>query len=192
MLQSYQRLIIFLEFLENRATALEAVGQSDKKAHDKSYHHISLGNDREKCLYCKESGHKTYLCKKFRSLNVNERISFSDRNKICKLCLNSHLGKCKMQLKCHTCSKNHNTLLHADSGKGTQFNQINTVNTSVNTLNESNKSYNKTGNVLLPTIKLKIKTKNNSFLVVRCLLDSGSQMSLISSCLAKELQLKSF
>lgn len=47
-------------------------------------------------------------------------------------------------------------------------------------------------NVILPTVKLKIKHENGNFIIVRGLIDTGSQTSLITSNLVKTLKLSPY
>lgn len=178
----------FLQYLENRATALETAGNSERRFPEKTkFSHLNLEQDKEKdfkCLFCKSSGHKVYNCKRFKTISVSDRISFIDKNKFCRVCLNSHLGKCKLSIKCQICAKEHNSLLHLEKSEWHKSNvpKENTFNGFQETSH----------NVLLPTVKVKVKGKNGIFFDAYCLLDSGSQMSLISNEFVKKLELPPF
>lgn len=104
----------FLEYLETRATALETAGGTSRGVNTFYSNHVQLEKNEYSCVFCKPSGHKLYNCRKFKTLSVNNRISFVDKNKICRMCLNSHIGKCKSKFRCQVCHKEHNSLLYLD------------------------------------------------------------------------------
>ncbi|KAF2895972.1 hypothetical protein ILUMI_10203 [Ignelater luminosus] len=178
----------FFQFLENRATAFEAVALPETKniKEKASYVHLAVKNKPEsKCSYCTVIGHKIFNCKKFKILAVNERISYVDKNRLCKSCLNSHRGKCKMSIQCQVCHNNHNMLLHLD----TQIHETEVLS-GVNSVNCLAKQ--QCNNILLPTVKVRIKSENGKFIIARGLLDSGSQSSFITYRIIKKLNLKTF
>lgn len=168
----------FLNFLENRATALETAGSSEKPQ-VKNVHYLT--EKESQCSHCNFKGHKIFSCRKFKSLSTNDRISFVDRNKLCRLCLKNHSGKCKMSFRCGTCQKDHNTLLHLDRQP-----QSDTKVMHFNFAQEQHES------VLLPTIRVKIKTNNGKYIFARGLVDTGSQVSLVKNSLVKRLNVKTF
>jgi len=104
----------FLEYLETRATALETAGGTIKEVNTFYSNHVQLEKNEYSCVFCKLSGHKLYNCRKFKTLSVNDRIYFVDKNKICRMYLNRHIGKCKSKFRCQVCHKEHNSLLHLD------------------------------------------------------------------------------
>ncbi|KAJ8979676.1 hypothetical protein NQ317_001076 [Molorchus minor] len=177
----------FLQYLENRATALEAVTLPDNKDIKEKVCHVAKSHKfkEQKCQFCKGTGHKIYNCMKFKTTSVNDRISFIEINKHCKICLNLHPGRCKYSYKCATCKREHNSLLHKSAPDET-----NVASNIVSTHHYITKA--SSANVLLPTVKVKLKSADGQEYFVRGLLDSGSQTSLISSDLAKKLKCKTF
>uniref|UniRef100_A0A6P7HHK7 Uncharacterized protein LOC114348863 n=1 Tax=Diabrotica virgifera virgifera TaxID=50390 RepID=A0A6P7HHK7_DIAVI len=188
----------FLSYIENRATALETVTTPDKKCstNKERYQKTHLATSKVKletrCSFCSSSGHKIYNCSSFKSVSVNDRVSFIDSHKACRICLNNHPGRCKMSFRCSVCRKEHNSLLHVDrqtpldsTGQGNSGN-ADDRETTFGSINEN------INNVLLPTVKVKIRTKRGDYITARGLLDTGSQISLVTSRLVSKLNLKTF
>ncbi|KAJ0174131.1 hypothetical protein K1T71_010277 [Dendrolimus kikuchii] len=92
-----------------------------------------------------------------------ERIEFAKNNNLCNICLNNHKGKCKFHFRCTHCNKGHNSLLHPnDQDPVTLFSNI-------------------CNNVLLPTVRIKLFSKDNREVHVKAILDTGSQASLVTT-----------
>ena len=193
----------FVMFLENRATALENVNLPESKNFkDKKERVTNLstknknGNskgDFNKCVFCSTSGHRLYNCKQFQSVPVSERISFVEKQKCCKICLNKHFGRCKYNFECATCHKPHNSLLHLPKQNTDQTKSESENKTETNALEKINcHSRQNNDDVLLPTVRLKIKSSTGEYIFARGLLDSCSQSSFIINDLVKKLNLKTF
>lgn len=163
----------FLAFLEKRALALENSEQPYHAASGKQKVAMPVTATAEaspSCNYCK-SDHKIFKCKSFKILSASKRIEFCKDNKLCNVCLNPHAGKCKYHFRCAVCKKSHNTLLHDDSYKGSD--------SSKETITLfSNSDDNK---VLLPTVKVKLYSREGKEVHVKAILDSGSQASLVTT-----------
>lgn len=167
----------FLEFLENRATALEAATGSESKGSKQLTCNIATDSIKakrevQKCCFCNTVGHKLYNCIHFKNKTSNERSVFINDKKLCKICLNSHKDKCKLNIRCQVCNKNHNTLVHVE--------QENLVSLNCNK--------DIMQNVLLPTIKVKIKSNSKKYIYARALLDTGSQSCLCTNNLVNQLK----
>lgn len=173
----------FLAYLENRAIALEASSSVSEtnRSKDKVYGLLAK-HSTVKCPFCLIAGHKLYNCIKFKSTLVKDRISFINKHNYCTLCLNNHSGKCKMLFRCGTCKRDHNTLLHLDK----QPPEDKPIEKKVMHFNLQHE------NVLLPTVRVRIKSSNGKYVYARGLVDTGSQISLVTSTLIKKLNLKTF
>lgn len=108
------------EFLENRANALDLATKGSKPQKTASTHFIK-GNkqqwaDRKCSLGCNDK-HPLFKCKKFNGMNITERREAVKTTKACFNCLTPGHGtiSCKSKLKCRTCNRHHNTLLHDPS-----------------------------------------------------------------------------
>lgn len=176
-------LVEFIKFLEKRANAFEESG--DKTAHESiSKRPFKVTNVAAKsspgkvCKYCDKVDHSLFNCPKFKTAADVVRIKFVDDHKLCTVCLNEHKGRCRFHFKCKICKSGHNTLLHKDGNAD----QEQTV--ALHTSSSSTQ-------VLLPTIKVKLFDSRGRTLLVRALLDSGSQASFITHSLMKRLSLNS-
>lgn len=172
----------FIEFLEKRAIALE---DSSPSAVTPSYEHFSKFKFPNKvsnvaaninvCKFCSKSNHRIYSCPQYKILALNQRLSFAQEHKLCPLCLNAHIGKCKLNIKCKLCQLAHNTLLHQEPQA---------VEPVVSLLSKPLAT-----NVLLPTVKVKLVDMYGEPIVVRALLDTGSQDSFATTNIVKKLGL---
>lgn len=77
------------------------------------------------------------------------------------------MGKCKYHFRCGECKKNHHSLLHLEEEAG--------PGPLVLLSGDSAK------NVLIPTARVKLLVKDGREVHVKCILDSGSQVSIITS-----------
>lgn len=146
------------------------------------------------CLVCRHR-HALRKCKRFLQMNVAKRQQIVE-------------DSCFTKTGCKYCNKNHHTLLHENQRlrspkvekSHTQYTNAPkeghppkaAMSTSINetatlTLSAILKQNSIT---LLPTILTKISSKNEEF-VVRCLLDSASKVSCISSKTVEKLGLTS-
>ncbi|XP_073953501.1 uncharacterized protein [Choristoneura fumiferana] len=125
------------------------------------------------CLFCK-CEHKLFSCPKFKLLPADERIAFAANNNLCNICLNKHNQKCRYHFKCIICKGKHNTMLHAETAEPpvTMMSKVSSTQ------------------VLLPTVRVKLVTNNGTEVLVKALLDSGSQTSFATAELVRLLDLK--
>lgn len=159
----------FLKYLEHRALALENAEQPQSNARISA--HITTTQAQPNCSYCKYD-HKLYTCKTFQMLTATDRIKFITESKRCTICLGAHTGKCKYHFRCSECRGPHNSLLHCKEP----------APPVTLTGNISN-------NVLLPTVRIKVHGRDGTEFHVKALLDSGSQVSLVTSSLVQQLGL---
>ncbi|KAF9413700.1 hypothetical protein HW555_008146 [Spodoptera exigua] len=120
------------------------------------------------CLFCKNS-HRLYECPSFKSISLEEKIAFVSSNKLCENCLRpGHVVKrCRLSATCRHCKQRHNTLLHKTEGKENS----NSVSMSSTYSSE----------VLFCTARVKVTNPaTNETMIVRALLDSGSQSTIIT------------
>ena len=121
------------------------------------------------CKFCNVKGHSMYKCKKF--CTYNSRVNRCKELNLCSSCSSSrHLAEAcpgKLKFECNNCKSNSH--IAALCNKTTS-----NVNICLNSYAGSNNDY------LLPTLTITIyyglKTTK-----VRCLLDTGSQRSYVSS-----------
>ena len=155
-----------------------------------------------KCYLCDDT-HKARLCSKYDNANAR-------RNRLveigkCFRCLKSrHDGRCQEVVRCFTCNKNnHNELFcyrnlrdnsrsNNQVGSSTQpSSSVNTVNVEVGSLVSSAKCMGSKYSSMLATAQVSVSNNYHSQPeFVRCFWDPGSQLSFISSKLARKLNLK--
>lgn len=184
----------FISFLEKRAIALEESphhnnSNSNKASYSKSYKVINVAIQNN-CSFCNNTGHLLYKCPKFKLASLNERQRFITASKLCTICLKSHVGKCKLNIKCLTCKQSsHNSLLHHDDEKKLVSNSVVYKNTNEN-LKPNSFFIKMNNNVIIPTVKVMLFDKSGRPTMARAILDSGSQVSFITSSLVRELGLQ--
>ncbi|KAL0811217.1 hypothetical protein ABMA28_009646 [Loxostege sticticalis] len=130
------------------------------------------GKPAPACILCK-CAHKLFNCTKFKLMPASDRLQFVSEQKLCKICLNKHVKSCRYHFKCATCKQRHNSLIHVDEDP-----------TPVSFLSETACTQ-----VLLPTAQVKLIANNGTEVLVKALLDSGSQMSFVTKELVKSLKL---
>lgn len=173
-----------LAFIERRAISFEETNLAGGKsvaavARFKSTNVASIKPSVKSCLFCHSKDHKLFACQQFQSLSSQDRVQFVEKAELCKICLNSHSKKCIFHFKCSECkSREHNSLLHLDNG--------------VCNLTNSSKPTVPNGMVLLPTIKVKFPASNGTYIIAKGLVDSGSQVSFITTDLITKLHVQTF
>ncbi|XP_037931405.1 uncharacterized protein LOC119666195 [Teleopsis dalmanni] len=151
------------------------------------------------CKVCNTDKHPIYYCKKFIEMTPPERLNWIQRQKLCVNCFKSdHKAKVCEAGSCKKCAKKHNTLLHLEqqSPKPSRAPATNTKSTT--TLINANESPSITATtnakctrnyVLLATAKVRIIANNGRTCDVRAILDSGSQVNLVTQRVINKLSL---
>lgn len=147
--------------------------------------------DDNHCPMC-EKPHRLYRCEVFKSKSPRERNEFVKANRLCFNCLSStgHNSKnCKCLTRCQAsgCGKPHHSMLHftnpseggTNSIKSPQSNSITTESTT--TVD--------TQDIMLQVLPVKVISEQTA-ITTYCLIDSGSDVTLIDPSLAKELNIK--
>lgn len=191
----------FLAFLQSQFQSLEAVNNKEKHGQFRTSA-ISTHQDSRGCVLCKGEDHPIRLCNTFLRLGTAERYQIAKTHKLCINCLKSgHLIKACTSRKCLKCNKLHNTLLHFEpQGNTHDDNQDNTLdNNTILSSGESDiiettpvslsasecpahQNY-----VLLSTARVRLVANNGRVQECRAILDSGSQVNLVTERLVKQL-----
>ncbi|XP_072380663.1 uncharacterized protein [Diabrotica undecimpunctata] len=162
-----------------------------------NYKVVATGTDAKIfCNFCSLQNHLLFQCKKFKNLSVSERFNFIKTKKLCVNCFGRHfVASCKNKHSCFVCKQKHNTLLHFSSPVGEPtINNSDSPNTlsagfqegaSMPTALSSTSIDNK---VLLGTLSVCVYSKYGRKIIVKALIDPGSQLSFITAGLAKRLQ----
>ncbi|KAJ8708890.1 hypothetical protein PYW08_010272 [Mythimna loreyi] len=175
---------------------------SSNKAISQSPSYRKLQNNRPNCPVCNDA-HAIFNCKQFADFSPMKKKQCVANLNYCQNCLYDHKGKeCLSKKRCIECNGFHNTLLHDSNSKelskqggnlmpstqqsNSRFNQerVNHGNTHVTQEN------NMMQETLLSTALLKVQKVDGTYLILRALIDQGSQMSLITENAAQQLGLK--
>lgn len=148
-----------------------------------------------KCPHC-FAEHKLHNCEKFLQLPKEMKLKTVKQHKYCINCIFNHNGnKCHSKKRCLTCSGRHHTLLHDCFTDDKQNNAIDknlkqeehSKQSSGNGVHASQQNLTET---LLTTALVRVTAANSTQLVLRALIDQGSQVSLITEKAAQQLGLK--
>ncbi|CAI6360469.1 unnamed protein product [Macrosiphum euphorbiae] len=142
----------------------------------------SMGTAPSKCLFC-SGEHVTTSCNAFTKMSVNDRVSAARDKRLCFRCLvSTHWStKCRVTKPCARCHGRHHTLLHKDND--TEAQPI--ASTSACYVSSS-----KHPTALLGTAVVHVRDRYGCMQPVRALIDSGSQISIMSVPCVERLGLK--
>ena len=180
----------FRQFLDQRATALEAVQKlqstsvSPKERPKETSNGQSYATTSKECPVCKQS-HRIYLCPKFTSSEVSVRRETAKELRLCFNCLrHGHaIRNCSSKTVCRTCGQKHHTLLHDSSLK------IPRRSDTSEFAGHQKDTTKHTPCTMLSTAMVSIKDSFGKLVSCRALLDSGSQMSFITHTMVEKLKL---
>ena len=82
-----------------------------KRAKRENEHQVFMIRNSTDCCLCKGQNHALFRCPEFAKLHVKRRFEIVKKANLCRNCLRSHQGPCKLS-NCTICDKKHNTLLH--------------------------------------------------------------------------------
>ncbi|XP_050066536.1 uncharacterized protein LOC126555682 [Aphis gossypii] len=166
---------------------------------------VTTTNKAVKCSFC-ERDHAMYRCFLFKKKSLTERREFVVKKKLCFICLsNDHIASaCSSTYLCKSCNGRHHILLHIDAKRGLTTNSIdlaksdNKSGTAINKDEDSSTSPSFSGasqsdiRFVLATALVRVRDSSGEYVVIRVLLDSGSQVSAITTECAKRLGLPRF
>ena len=135
------------------------------------------------CPLCKEN-HYAWACSLFKEKPLNQRRDYVQQNSLCNNCLKPGHSQadCKSRFSCQTCQGRHNTLLHSGNNSPAAVGTVNhIINNTSDSLHQAK---------LLMTCKVLVTGPTGNSMPVRALLDSGADVSSITTKVAKHLKLK--
>ncbi|GFU21901.1 integrase catalytic domain-containing protein [Trichonephila clavipes] len=205
------------ELLQFLATQARSITSSTTKRNVQRKVTLVASNAQSQCPLC-NGDHTLSRCDTFLKLSVQGRSDFVKTNNVCFNCLTQfHSVKtCKSKFRCKKCKKPHHSLLHFEnvSAKGRQgaVNVLNSRELSINapvfspvpisgTSEPSENSrvvdvtscisdVNPDVQILLCTALIQVRDIWGNYQTCRCLLDSGSQASLITNECIERLGLR--
>ncbi|XP_040162493.1 uncharacterized protein LOC120900048 isoform X2 [Anopheles arabiensis] len=175
-----------------------------------AYSTVSLGA-AEKCVFCRDVKHSPYKCVIFRNMAVNDRKDLVKNKKLCFNCLSlGHTVKDCPSGTCRICHKKHHTMLHEQSnampvqevlqqqtipecqpGPSTPASSNPETPASLNHcfVNVPPASNQVSSTVLLQTAVVMVCDCNGTQYWARALLDSASQLNIVTERLVQRLRL---
>ena len=144
----------------------------------------------DSCPAC-DGEHSVYQCSSFKALSVNQRLNLARKKHLCFNCLGRghSLEACPSKRSCRACGAKHHTFIHQNSSPSTSS------TTSAN--EDSSQVLFHRGSAQLhlfpayiPVTAMATVTAGAQQQQARVLLDSGSGITIITSCLANSLKAK--
>ncbi|XP_066589337.1 uncharacterized protein [Prorops nasuta] len=196
----------FLEFITEQINMLESISNkfkgskqtTDKTSRPKSLKSLNAIVDKPKCFYC-DADHPLYQCNSFIALNPQARYKAAQNNSLCINCLRPghSISSCRSNSRCKKCSKAHHTLLHFEkqANPTPQRNSSQAASpTSLQTIDQSSTSVvahvsaMDERTTLLATFLARATAPNGRQIMIRGLVDPGSQTSFMTENLAQLLR----
>lgn len=165
-----------------------------------------INNNEKVCAMC-EGGHTIHQCKQFEKQSPEQRSEWVQSKGLCFNCLSSNhsVRYCRQPMCCRRCGRRHHQMLHYERVQNREpVSQDSTSHDSekpsvqevlpkrepekrvvAHFATESNKSQ-----VLLATAMVRVKSRNGRSLIVRALIDQGSEVSFVTEATAQTLGLK--
>lgn len=176
-------------FLRNQSRMLEMSSPHITKEKKGSYKTL-LSANKDNIVHCPlcRGSHFLYKCASFTSLSPHQRREKIKNLNRCFNCLKQHHVKdCVSKFTCQVCSKKHHSMLHISVEPPAPGDNENNASTTLAAVLHNTPCI--TNNILLGTIQLDVRNKNNVYVPIRAVIDSGSQVSLITERCAKRLGL---
>lgn len=133
----------------------------------------------DKCQCCGET-HSLSACMKFQKLSVDDRFKVVTSHRLCMVCFGNTHWASKCRLSCPICSRRHHSLLHREQE----------AKLTAGTSQASLIGRHRTTTILLGTALVHICDAFGTLHVVRALIDSGSQISAITTSCVERLGLR--
>lgn len=199
--------VLLLEFVQIRTHVLQnssgsqQLSQKQKFFSRKSQASLTTTQtEKISCIIC-NNAYLLFQCPKFTQNNVKLRFKFAKANRLCINCLsNQHkTSECKLTYTCRQCSSKHHTLLHFDDIKSDASSKSTSEQTKSNDLSQTSSAVDNptfvgapcsTVNVVLGTAIIRIRYHSGNWEAVRVLIDTGSQVSVITNACVSKLGLK--
>ncbi|GAB0099937.1 uncharacterized protein DMENIID0001_161420 [Sergentomyia squamirostris] len=148
-----------------------------------------------KCVKCNSNEHPVWKCDEFLKLNTKKRIDIVKQLKLCSNCLspNHKASECTSKFTCRHCKKRHHTEIcfsNKSRSEQTQHNTLVAAPTLAQDTNEHSVLHAQHSEVILPTIMIKIKGKNNQWIQCRALLGTGAGDNYVTERMVQLLSLK--
>ncbi|XP_026745741.1 uncharacterized protein LOC113507087 [Trichoplusia ni] len=195
----------FKKFLESKYRTLELTNQNstsrDTKIIKERSCHVASPVTEKVCVMCKEN-HSLSHCKEFCKKEPTERREFVKTKQLCFNCLvpGHSAFKCKVPVSCRLCHRRHHSLLHETKIKQQGESSVTLPPTvthveekqalQVNTMIASHYNTKKRIAALLATAEVEATSEQGNTIVLRALIDQGSEAAFISEKATQLLKLE--
>ena len=129
------------------------------------------------CLLCAPEKHPLYVCPKWATYTITQRVAHINANHLCSNCLaGGHTtANCKSTYRCKECRQNHHTSIHQQQ--------------STTPVNHSTATSHQVPDALMTTAQLLLIGPHGEELEARALIDSGAGISLVTQRVTQLLNL---
>ena len=127
------------------------------------------------CALCKTEKHPLFVCPKWLSYTVAQRLSHVQAKNLCRAVGHS-TASCRSTYRCRDCSQNHHTTIHQAAATSTP-------------INSSSGAPSQVPDALMMTAQVTLSGPGGQQLPARALIDPGAGISLVSSRVAQLLHL---
>ena len=131
------------------------------------------------CVLCRPEKHPLFVCPKWQGYSVTQRLAHIQEKNLCQNCLavGHSAGNCRSSYKCRECGLPHHTTIHqSPSTASTPVHAASVVSHQV-------------PDALMMTAKVLITGPGGQTTQARALIDPGAGISLVSSKIARSLNL---
>lgn len=203
---------LLLEFVQIRCQVLQNINAHPikpspfKSGTSKSLLFASSSTDAKLCKLCQDT-HLLHQCSKFAQYSVQQRFDFAKSKRLCMNCLSpTHkTSECSSKHLCRDCSGKHHSLLHLNQRPKKTSALTSTpvapepastvitapaTSTSIGLEKPFVGTFQSFGNVILGTVIIHVCNNIGEWTPVRALLDTGSQISVITHACASRLGLR--
>ncbi|XP_062542065.1 uncharacterized protein LOC134210058 [Armigeres subalbatus] len=167
--------------------------------------HPALSNLSENVCEICTGQHSNYKCSSFLSMSIDERMVEVKQKGLCFNCLRKghQIRGCPSDKSCSKCAKKHHTMLHYEQVSPLETRQQSSSGSAMTktgsaAISEDNVStacfgvQRRVKQVLLMTALVNVASRSGKIVKLRALLDSGSQVNLVSEAAVKLLSLPKY
>ena len=135
------------------------------------------------CALCTPEKHPLFVCPKWLSMPIAQKLSYIQSKKLCHNCLGGghSTATCRSTYRCRECQANHHTSIHQAPGESTPIHSSST--------HSSSRANSQTSENLMMTAQVLMSGPGGRQIPARALIDSGAGMSLVSYQLSQQLNL---
>lgn len=205
--RSHKLLGFKIESSSSGQTSSQSKQSSSSNKYNQSRSSLQVSKKTYHCVLCNTDGHTLMRCQSFKELSIADRRSTAERMKLCFNCLRtSHsANNCPNTGVCLVCKSKHHTLLHlspsttastsplpssihtqSTAQSCTSATVVQSSDTAASLISSSRAS----NYVILATALVEVFDKFDSPIIARALLDSGSQVDLMTESFASRLGIK--